>query len=219
MQGPPAFARRLGQIGLVSPEQGKALQSQLKPGQRLVSVAGDLWRWDGYTAAADAPTSAAKRLEQRNRLAVLEAEIETARTKMRELRDAFEASRVKVEQAATHERELRQALREAQSAEANLRKALSDAERQASAQLSRLAALTEAEERLSGDLTDVKRSLEESRASYEGLKPGDELQARVNKAREDVGVLRLSLSEARAALPRSIASTRSVSYSPPPKGC
>ena len=200
VQGPAAFARRLGQIGLVSPEQGKALQAQLKPGQRLVSVAGDLWRWDGYTAAADAPTSAAKRLEQRNRLSDLEAEIETARARMRDLRDAFEASRVKVEEAAGNERELRQALREAQSGEANLRKALSDAERQASAQLSRLAALTEAEERLSGDLTDAKRSLEESRASYEGLKPGDELQARVNKAREDVGVLRLSLSEARAAL-------------------
>jgi len=58
VRGPAAFSRRLNQIGLVSPEQGKALQASLKPGQRLVSVAGDLWRWDGYTAGADAPTSA-----------------------------------------------------------------------------------------------------------------------------------------------------------------
>jgi chromosome segregation protein len=200
VQGPAAFARRLGQIGLVSPEEGKTLQSQLKPGQRLVSVAGDMWRWDGYTAAADAPTSAAKRLEQRNRLADLEAEIETAKANMRSLRDAFEASRLKVEEAANSERELRRGLREAQSAEAGLRKSLSDAERQASAQLSRLAALTEAEERLTGDLAEVKRTLEESRASLDGLRPGDELQARVNAAREAVAALRLSVSEARAAL-------------------
>lgn len=200
VKGPAAFARRLGQIGLVSPDQGKALQAQLKPGQRLVSVAGDLWRWDGYTAAADAPTSAAKRLEQRNRLADLQAEIETAKANMRALRDAFEVSRLAVEEAATNERELRRGLRDAQSAEAGLRKSLSDAERQASAQLSRLAALTEAEERLSGDLSEVKRTLEESKATLDGLRPGDELQARVNAAREAVAALRLTVSEARAAL-------------------
>ncbi|MEQ9144134.1 MAG: chromosome segregation protein SMC [Parvibaculaceae bacterium] len=200
VRGPAALSRRLNQIGLVSPEQGKALQASLKPGQRLVSVSGDLWRWDGYTAAADAPTAAAKRLEQRNRLADLEAEIETAKAAMRTMRDAYEAARVKVEEAVTRERELRQALREAQSAEAGLRKALSDAERQASAQLSRLAALTEAEERLSGDLAEVKRTLEESRTSLAGLRPGDELQERVGTARETVASLRLNLSEARAAL-------------------
>ena len=32
---------------------GQALQPQLKPGQRLVSREGDVWRWDGFTAAAD----------------------------------------------------------------------------------------------------------------------------------------------------------------------
>lgn len=200
VRGPAALSRRLNQIGLVSPDQGKALQASLKPGQRLVSVSGDLWRWDGYTAAADAPTAAAKRLEQRNRLADLEAEIETAKAEMRAMRDAYEAARVKVEEAVTRERELRQALREAQSAEAGLRKALSDAERQASAQLSRLAALTEAEERLSGDLAEVRRTLEESRSSLAGLRPGDELQERVGTARETVAALRLNLSEARAAL-------------------
>ena len=200
VKGPAAMARRLAQIGLVTPEQGKALQAQLKPGQRLVSVACDLWRWDGYTAAADAPTAAAKRLEQRNRLADLEAEIETAKAHMRDLRDAFEAARVKVEEAATHDREMRQALRAAQTAEADLRKALSDAERQASAQLSRLAALAEAEARLTGDLTEATKTLEESRTSFAGLRPGDELQERVTSARDAVSSLRLALSEARAAL-------------------
>ena len=34
----------------------------LKPGQRLVSREGDLWRWDGFAVAANAPTGAARRL-------------------------------------------------------------------------------------------------------------------------------------------------------------
>ncbi len=58
--------------GLVFPDQGAALQKQLQPGQRLVTARGDLWRWDGYAASADAPSPAAVRLSQRNRLSELE---------------------------------------------------------------------------------------------------------------------------------------------------
>ena len=47
-QGAAALARRLAMTGVVFPDQGTALQGQLKPGQRLVSPRGDLWRWDGY---------------------------------------------------------------------------------------------------------------------------------------------------------------------------
>ncbi len=49
---PPELARRLAQIGVVSRELGAQLVSQLKTGQRLVSPEGDLWRWDGFVAAA-----------------------------------------------------------------------------------------------------------------------------------------------------------------------
>jgi hypothetical protein len=56
---PPALQRRLSHIGVVSKALGQALQPQLKPGQRLVSREGDVWRWDGFTAAADAPSAAA----------------------------------------------------------------------------------------------------------------------------------------------------------------
>ncbi len=74
VKAPAALARRLSMTGVVFPDQGAALQKQLKPGQRLVSARGDLWRWDGYAASADAPSPAAVRLSQRNRLAELEQE-------------------------------------------------------------------------------------------------------------------------------------------------
>ena len=54
---PAPLARRLNQIGVVPRAEGTALRTLLKPGQRLVSKEGDLWRWDGFTQAAEAPTA------------------------------------------------------------------------------------------------------------------------------------------------------------------
>ncbi|MCC8942986.1 chromosome segregation protein SMC, partial [Bradyrhizobium sp. Arg68] len=55
VQAPPELARRLAQIGVVAKERGAALVAQLKTGQRLVSLEGDVWRWDGFVADAHAP--------------------------------------------------------------------------------------------------------------------------------------------------------------------
>ena len=74
VHAPAQLARRLAQIGIVEAADGRRLQALLAPGQRLVSREGALWRWDGFTASADAPTAAAQRLAQKNRLAELDAE-------------------------------------------------------------------------------------------------------------------------------------------------
>ncbi len=50
----------------------------LKPGQRLVTRDGAVWRWDGHVTGADAPSAAALRLAQKNRLAELDGEVEDA---------------------------------------------------------------------------------------------------------------------------------------------
>ena len=76
VQAPAQLARRLEQIGVVDLEAGVRLASMLKPGQRLVSREGDLWRWDGFVAAAHAPTGAARRLAQRSRVAEIDGELE-----------------------------------------------------------------------------------------------------------------------------------------------
>ena len=79
VEAPLALARRLAQIGVVTREQGQRLSPYLKPGQRLVSKEGDFWRWDGFVAAAEAPTPAARRLAEKNRLGELKREAEAAR--------------------------------------------------------------------------------------------------------------------------------------------
>ena len=56
--------------------RASALQADLKPGQQLVTRDGAVWRWDGYTMRAGAPSTAAVRLSQRNRLAEIRQQID-----------------------------------------------------------------------------------------------------------------------------------------------
>ena len=77
VKAPDVLFRRMSQIGLVDRADGHKLQPFLEPGQRLVSIEGDLWRWDGYAARSeDAPGSAALKLKQINRLVFLKQDLE-----------------------------------------------------------------------------------------------------------------------------------------------
>src|SRR5260370_18699336 len=67
VQAPTELARRLAQIGVVAKDRGAELVSQLKTGQRLGSLEGHVWRWDGFVTAAHAPTGAARPLPPRAR--------------------------------------------------------------------------------------------------------------------------------------------------------
>src|SRR3984957_11437924 len=51
VRAPAELARRLAQIGVIMREDAARLAPLLKPGQRLVSPDGDLWRWDGFAVA------------------------------------------------------------------------------------------------------------------------------------------------------------------------
>jgi len=74
-EAPGELAARLSQCGLVEAADGARLAKLLKPGQRLVSKEGHLWRWDGFARTPDAPVSAAARLEQQARLETALAEL------------------------------------------------------------------------------------------------------------------------------------------------
>jgi chromosome segregation protein len=74
------------------------------PSSRRVSAwfraRGDVWRWDGYTAAAEAPSAAARRLVEKNRLGDLEREAAQARTAAERLRAEAEATQAATQAAA-----------------------------------------------------------------------------------------------------------------------
>jgi len=79
VQAPPALSRALSGVGVVADDAaGEAAQPGLLPGQCVVSRAGALWRWDGYTVRAGTPAAATTRLRQRNRLAGLRTRLAAA---------------------------------------------------------------------------------------------------------------------------------------------
>jgi chromosome segregation protein len=198
VEAPLALARRLSHIGVVSQSLGKALQAQLRPGQRLVSRAGDVWRWDGFTSAADAPSAAAKRLAERNRLSQLEIEMRDALAVADEGRQKFEAARQSVEAGGKAEREKREAWRAATAAVEVARQALARHERQAAERLAQTSALDEALRRVNQSLSELRESHGVALSEVAELPAVDGLSQQVAALRDTVNRERAAYAEARA---------------------
>ncbi|MFQ1699263.1 chromosome segregation protein SMC [Loktanella agnita] len=126
---PDVLTRRMSQVGLVGAADGPRLQADLKPGQRLVSAEGDLWRWDGFRAAAeDAPSAAALRLQQLNRLAGLRRDLEAATESATKAAQAHEALTAQLKEQTEADQAARTARRDADRAVADANRAASRAE-------------------------------------------------------------------------------------------
>ncbi|HSF93700.1 MAG TPA: chromosome segregation protein SMC, partial [Thermohalobaculum sp.] len=127
--GPKLLERRLRQVGVVDRAEGDALQPSLLPGQRLVSREGDLWRWDGYRVRADdAPSAAAMRLQQRNRLKSLTQSMAGIEASHAKAAAGHEAARADLTTATEAEAQARARRRAADQAQAEASRALSRAE-------------------------------------------------------------------------------------------
>ncbi|MEM8937220.1 MAG: AAA family ATPase, partial [Pseudomonadota bacterium] len=130
VRAPAQLTRRLASVGVIAAEDGARLSASLKPGQRLVSTAGDVWRWDGFAAKADAKTAAAVRLEQRNRLIVLERDHEDTVARARAAAQAHESAVAALKTTQDNERAARAAFVDAGRAVDKARTALSELERE-----------------------------------------------------------------------------------------
>jgi len=203
VKAPEALARRLGQIGIVSADDGERLQQQLLPGQRLVTRDGALWRWDGYAADADAPTPAAQRLAQRNRLASLEQDAAAAAGRAAESRAALDQAEAETARATAHDADRRELWRELNRAAAEARDTLSARERSASEAVSRAAALEEALSRLGHDIEASKADLEASEAALAHAQAPDALK-------DEVETLRARVAERRRIVASELAGLQSL---------
>ena len=169
VRAPEALAARLAQIGVVAEADGARLQSSLCAGQRLVSRDGSMWRWDGYTVAAEAPTAAARRLEARNRLAALAETCAQAEDEKRRAEghvSAAAATRVEAEaawsRARAHADDTAEALRAAREARAA-------ASAEVAAVRSRLSALGETAARLEQEIAEAGETERLARAALDAL--------------------------------------------------
>ena len=197
-KAPAALSRRLSATGLVDRAEGKRLQALLGPGQRLVSREGDLWRWDGFSAAADAPTAAAKRLAERNRLGTLETEAEAAQGRSDGLRRAYEAAKQAAEAAAETEREKRQEVRAAATALDEARKRLAAHERAVAEHTRELGMLAEAVRRVEQSAVEAREGVASAGQRLSALELPDALQAELEGLRNAAAGCRTAYNEARA---------------------
>ena len=198
VSAPVQLARRLAQIGIVAEGEGARLQGELAPGQRLVSREGALWRWDGFCASADAPTAAALRLAQKNRLAELHAEAVEATRNLRAAEEALVASESALRLAGEAEREARQGWRDAQRRLDEARNALAEAEKAAGELSSRRAALDEARGRVVDSHEEAAAAVVEAEELLRDAADLGELQARLDQAASHVSRERSALADARA---------------------
>ncbi len=193
VMAPAELSRRLAQVGLVDAAEGARLQPVLAQGQRLVSRDGALWRWDGYTASAEAPNAAGVRLRQQKRLDSLRADLAAAESDFAARQSRLTNTVSTLEQARAATQDARRAETAARDAARDAYQALNDA-REAQIALvdavaddrSRLSALSESAARLAKDSDDAGRDRGEAEATLAAL--------------PDPEAVRSPLEEKRAAL-------------------
>ncbi|MBZ4023633.1 chromosome segregation protein SMC [Rhodobacter sp. TJ_12] len=192
---PAVLARRIAQIGLVADAaEGARLQEKLAPGQRLVSMEGDLWRWDGFRAGAeDAPTAAALRLRQLNRLVELKRDLEDAAARAEGARQAHEMLAAQLAEASALDARAREARRAADTRLAEAGRALSRAEADRSILGGKLEAAHLAAKRYGDEAGTARLALAEAEAQLAALPD-------LETARGEVEAIKLTVEAARVTM-------------------
>jgi len=177
VQAPPALARALSGIGVVADDAaGEAAQPALLPGQCLVSRAGAVWRWDGYTVRAGTPSAATRRLQQHTHLAGLRTRLAAADVAAAEARVACTA-------AAAAEAQARTARRDAEARAGRAGQAAAALQAQADAIATTLAGLDAQRAALRPEATAAAAALDQARAQRAVLPDPGQLRAEADQTR------------------------------------
>ena len=200
VEAPGVLARRLSQIGVVSREKGFQLQESLKPGQRLVSLQGDLWRWDGFRSGAeDAPSAAALRLQQLNRLQRLKGELSEAEARAEGARAAHEALQARLAELARADQMARDARRAADQRVSEADRALSRAEADRALAGGKLEAARSAVARFEDEAMSARGRAREAAAAAKDLPDLEAARNAVEAAKITVEAARIAMLTRRSA--------------------
>ncbi|UWQ18877.1 chromosome segregation protein SMC [Jannaschia sp. M317] len=196
---PEVLTRALGQVGLVKPEEAAQMQPLLQPGQALVSLRGDLWRWDGFRATAEAaPSAAALRLQQMNRLTSLRQDLEEATARADGTRAAHDALGRDLARAKTAEGAARDARRTADRALTDAQRSLAQAEGARNVAGSRLESAQMAVARHDAEMLEAREAQAEAEAARRDLAPLDGARLALETIRTTVEAARMAMMALRA---------------------
>jgi chromosome segregation protein len=148
VKAPPELARRLAQVAVVESDTGQPLAV----GQRLVTLDGQLRRWDGYVAA-EGGAAAAERLIRLNRLEAIDA----ARPDTTTAVETAQSALARADEAG----------REASTRLASARATLADADQRLRTALRAADEAAGALERLEGKKQETENRLAEARRDLE----------------------------------------------------
>ena len=197
---PDVLARRMSQIGLVDSDDGDRIQPLLKPGQRVVSLEGDLWRWDGYRAwAEDMPSAAALRLEQLNRLEALKQEMASATARAEGAIAAHDTLQNRLAELNRADKSAREARREAEQRLTDATRALNRAEADRSVAEGRVESLTMAVARHEDDATEARKQVTEAKRAMGDLDDLDAARAKVEDVKMTVEAARMTMMARRSS--------------------
>ncbi len=199
VKAPDPLARRLTLTGIIDVADGLRLQRELRPGMRLVTRAGDLWRWDGFVARAEAKTAAAIRLEQKNRLAALAPDLADAETRLERAAAGHDGAARELVRKETIERDARSLLTDSRRAADSARTTLDELGRTHERASARIVAIDETVSRLNADRLEGQSALDRLRAEQATLPDSEIVAADVAARRERLSESRARASEARAA--------------------
>ncbi len=199
---PSVLARRVAQIGVVADAAtGLRLQPALAPGQRLVTVSGDLWRWDGFrTAAGDAPGTAALRLQQINRLAGLQHDLAGAEARAETARTTHDGLARALTDATGAETRAREARRAADQRLTDTGRALSRAEADRALSSGQLEAARQAVARQAAAAGAAHAALADAEAQAADLPDIAAVRSEVDAVKMTVEAARLTMLTRRASL-------------------
>ncbi|MEH3157717.1 MAG: AAA family ATPase [Sphingomonas taxi] len=190
---PAALARRLSQTFVVAADDGQPLHV----GQRLVTRAGMLRRWDGFVATGSG-AAAAERLERLNRLKALQAARPTAAAALAAAEEAYAAIERAIAAARTAAQAARAALAQADTAARDAARA----EDRAAAQLERLAGQRADREaradRLAAEVAEAEDDRRRAQAARDALPDGRDSSAAVAALSHTADRCRTAVAQARS---------------------
>ena len=191
---PAVLNRRLKHVGLVDREKGDSLHEFLEPGQRLVSLEGDLWRWDGYKICAeDTPSAAALQIQQVNKLKDLGTQLDILQKSIKICRSKHEDLVSNLSTITDQEKTARQARREADQAVNETTRKLNRVESEESLVKSQLENYQISERRFEEEARQSKKQVELAKKTIVEL---DDL----NVVREQVDDVKLTVEAARVTM-------------------
>ncbi|MFZ1413579.1 MAG: AAA family ATPase [Defluviicoccus sp.] len=200
-RGAPMLARRLAHIGIADDEAvAERVQPDLKPGQRLVSRAGAVWRWDGLVQRSAHEGTISVRLRQRRRLAELEPLVAAAQAARTATQTRLAAARRDEAATRTAEQDARTALRAAERTLEHCRVARAGTAARLDGVSAQRAVLADHAAALDAERLACEASLTEATTALAPLPELAAERARVATLRDELNRLRARQAGCRSAL-------------------